>query len=78
MNCNNLARDRFFNALRILYSIDEHELVAEGVKFGAYGLSWPAFRDNPCRALMRASDDDADRIWAIIERRQPDRLKSGA
>lgn len=74
---SDLARDRFMNSLRILHSIDEHELASVGVKFGEFGFTWEAFRDNPSRALMMASDYTADRICTIIERRQPDRLKTG-
>ena len=74
---SDLARDRFMNALRILHSIDEHELTDVGVKFGEFGFTWEAFYDNPSRALMMASDYAADRICDIIERRQPERLKTG-
>jgi hypothetical protein len=73
---SDLARDRFMNSLRILHSIDEHELAAVGVKFGEFGFTWESFRNNPSRALMAASDYTADRICDIIERRQPDRLKT--
>jgi hypothetical protein len=73
---SNLARNRFLNGLRILHSIDEHELASVGLKFGEFGFTWESFRDDPARALMMASDYTADRIYSIIERRQPDRLKT--
>jgi hypothetical protein len=71
-----LSRDRFMNALRILHSIDKHELTDVGIRFGEFGLTWEQFRNNPARALILATDYETDRICDIIERRQPDRLKT--
>lgn len=59
----------FHNALRILTSIDHHELVAAGVNLDAPN-NWPVFRADPFRWFIRASDADAQKVWRIIERRQ--------
>jgi len=62
----------FHNALRVLTSIDKHELVEAGViDSSETGHSeWIAFRDDPFRWFIRADDDGAAKLWTIIERRQ--------
>jgi len=60
----------FHNALRILMSIDRHELEAAGVIKARDHNAWGEFRRDPFRWLIRADDTDAPKIWAIIERRQ--------
>ena len=60
----------FSNALRILHSLDFHEIEATG-----FGGNWTAFRDDPARYFLRASDADAAAIWAAIKKRQPEPLK---
>lgn len=62
----------FHNALRILTSIDKHELVEAGIIDNSEtGHSrWMAFRDHPFRWFILASDTKASKLWAIIERRQ--------
>jgi len=59
----------FHNALRILISIDRGELVDAGVIAPLDKVEWPKFRDNPWRWFIAASDDQAQRVFAIIERR---------
>ena len=54
---------RFSNALRILRSLDLHEV--DGI------ADWQAFRDGPYMYFLRASDADQRTIWRAIERRQP-------
>ena len=49
------------NVLRILNSIDEHELVAAGVV-----TEWNAFRADPFRTFMRMDDERGARLWGII------------
>ncbi len=66
-----LARDRFMNALRILHSIDRWEIE------GLVNFNWESFSRDPAHYLMSASDNFADVVCGIIERRQPDRLKTG-
>ena len=54
---------RFSNALRILRSLDAHEV--ESI------AAWPRFRDNPYMYFITCSDEDKRTIWRAIERRQP-------
>jgi hypothetical protein len=58
---------RFHNALRIMRAIDEFEvpLISD----------WAAFRDDPYRYFIGASEQDAEMIWLAIERRQPRRIE---
>lgn len=58
---------KFLNALRILHSLDRHELP----QFAKQPSLWLTFRDAPHRYLMRCSDEHAAEIWAAIEARQP-------
>jgi hypothetical protein len=55
----------FHNRLRILACIDRDELVAAGIDVG----EWLAFQSDPWRWLIRASDQDAARVWAILDAR---------
>lgn len=59
----------FHNALRIMASIDMHELVEAGVIVHGDVNAWGTFRRDPFRFFIRAADDDAQRIYAIIKRR---------
>ena len=54
--------DEFLNRLRILRSIDSHE-VPELVE-------WPGFRDDPYEYLINCSDDEAAHIWAALRKRE--------
>lgn len=60
MNAN-----QFANALRILRNIDQFE-----VKFLTTS-QWPKFRDDPYVFMMRADGPTLEKIWAIVESRQP-------
>ena len=62
-----LAFRRFVNALKILRSLDEHEV--PGL------MSWPAFRDDPYRYFIRASGKDQATIWRALNQRQTDELR---
>ena len=50
---SDLARDRFINALKILYSIDRYELVEAGVVL--YQFEWikGGFLANPTKAIAK-------------------------
>lgn len=63
----------FHNRLRILGSIDFHELVAAGaITDDNWGeIEWTHFRLNPYRYFIAADDDVCQRIWQVIERRAP-------
>lgn len=58
-----MTQRQFLNALRILHSIDQHELPDLARE------DWPRFRDDPVRFLLRADDPTSDAIWRAIERR---------
>lgn len=60
---------RFLNALKILRSIDRDELQNAGVPVSEE--AWGYFREAPYRWLIVADADDQERVWAIIEDRQP-------
>lgn len=60
----------FHNRLRILSSIDRHELVEAGILTNEPSSRWNSFVSNPYLWLIRCSDDDALKIWAIIRRRE--------
>jgi hypothetical protein len=58
----------FRNALCILASIDEHELVEVGIRLSPG--AWTDFAQNPWRYIVRADDATAERLWSLIEKRQ--------
>jgi hypothetical protein len=61
----------FHNALRILRSLDYHE-----VSFlNDDDHSWAAFYKDPYEFFITTSDSNASLIWAAIQRRQPEELK---
>lgn len=65
----------FANRLRILLSIDLDELQQVGLMFNAKPdnpgawAQWRRFRADPFRYLISCGDDDAAKIWSIVERR---------
>lgn len=61
----------FHNALRIMLGIEREELLISGVKMT--DSQWQNFIDDPFRWLIRASDANADKLWTIIQSRQPKR-----
>lgn len=75
---DNPAFNRFSNALRILLCIDRDELTAAGITLHDHNHNdngWANFRRDPYRWFIQASDDDAARLWGIIEKRQSARVK---
>ena len=70
-----LALDRFHNALRIMRSIDMVEMVAAGIIPSGDIAAYRKFADDPYYWFIIASDEDARRVWAIIQSRQPERLR---
>jgi hypothetical protein len=74
-----LTFDRFHNALRIMRSIDLHELQAVGMFVGAERRTaenadawrgWGSFCEHPYNYFIKCSDEDAMKIWGIVESRQ--------
>lgn len=60
---------KFINALRILHSLDRHELVDAGVLQASDLDGWLMFQRNPFRAAMRLVDQSADALAVAIQRR---------
>jgi len=56
-----MTRDQFHNALRIIRSIDSHEL--------GDPPWWEKFRDSPIEFFIRCDDESADKIWNVILKR---------
>ena len=61
---NTTERHAFINRLRILHSLDRHEIAPIRT------ADWIPFRDDPARFLIRADDSTAARIMDAIERRE--------
>lgn len=61
----------FHNGLRILTNLDFSDLVKAGVLTDdADGDSeWEDFRDNPWKWMIRADDDEAAKLWALMVKR---------
>lgn len=59
----------FHNRLRIMISIDRHELEAAGVIAHGDHNAWGTFHRDPFRWLIRCDDESAAKLWALIERR---------
>jgi hypothetical protein len=60
---------RFINALRILANIDRHELTEAGLKID--DTHWTRFTTQIDVWFMKASDEDAAKVWAMVEAQQP-------
>lgn len=58
----------FHNALRILNSLDLHEINQADVPLSMD--AWDAFRKHPFREFIRMPREDAVKIWGAIEARQ--------
>lgn len=59
----------FHNGLRILTSIDMHELVEAKVIEADDEAEWAAFRKDPHRWMILADDDQADALWSVMKKR---------
>jgi hypothetical protein len=62
-----IQRAEFENVVKILRSIDHHELVAAGLSLA--GNEWQTFSSNPPMFLIRADDETADKIWSVVVKR---------
>ena len=59
----------FHNGLRLLTSIDRHELVDGGVIQEDDEKEWTIFRENPHKWMILADDDQFDALWAVMKKR---------
>lgn len=71
-----MSRREFHNALRILLNLDRHDLVEHGVMGADEPDAWWAFGQDPYRWFIRADDATAEKLWRLIEARQPDKAPS--
>jgi len=60
--------DDFHNRLRILSSIDRHELAALDTEIWTAG-EYVKFRDDPWRYFIKADDEVAVMIWNVVTKR---------
>ena len=60
----------FHNRLRILMSIDKHELVEAGVFSIDNDEAWAAICRNPWRYFIGCSDEQNKKLWSIIQKRE--------
>ncbi|MER8967698.1 hypothetical protein NKI25_18585 [Mesorhizobium sp. M0808] len=73
-----MEQRRFHNALRVLLNLNETRLREAGVIDENWGTPEASDRDqvgsfmeNPFREAIRMPDANFDRLWALIESRQP-------
>lgn len=55
----------FHNGIRVLFNIDAHDFTEAGLEM----RHWPTFRDDPVGFFLRADDETADKLFAIVEKR---------
>lgn len=70
----------FANRLRILNSIDLDELQRVGLMFNARPDNpawndWRRFRGDPFRWLVNCDQDQAEKLWSIVEARSKDVIR---
>jgi hypothetical protein len=63
---------RFHNALRILLSTDRVDLDDAGLPLN--NADWAKFQADPFRFFIKANDTTAQKLWALVEARQPKEL----
>lgn len=59
----------FHNGLRILINIDRDELVDAGVLDRNDFHGWLKFGADPFRWFVKASDEQAGKLWALMKKR---------
>ena len=60
---------QFHNGLRVLTSIDRHELVDAGVIAEDDEVEWPIFRSNPHKWMILADADQLAALWGVMKKR---------
>lgn len=63
----------FHNGLRVLLNVDQHELVQAGILRSNDINGWGEFRRDPFRWFIRADDEKAKKLWALVKDRMGDR-----
>lgn len=59
----------FHNGLRVLLNIDQLDLVRAGILPANNINAWGEFRRDPFRWFIRADDEKAHKLWALVEGR---------
>lgn len=65
-----MNRAEFSNALRIMTSLDRHELEDAGILPKGDHNAWGTFRRDPFRWFIRADDAAASKLFILICQRQ--------
>ena len=60
---------QFLNGLKILNSIDAHELIGVGLDAMLDDDKWRLFRDDPFSWMMRAPSPDVEAVWRVMIKR---------
>jgi len=68
-----ISLDEFHNGLRILLNLDFRDLVQARVFLPDDNEAWQRFQRDPFRFFIRADEEVVDRIWDLIQSRQPER-----
>lgn len=61
-----MGLEDFTNGLRLLRSIDRHELLAAGLDCMRDDRQWVAFREAPHDWLLRADDTQQAMLWGLM------------
>jgi hypothetical protein len=59
----------FHNGLRLMLNIDRDELEDAGLIDRGDHNAWGEFRRNPFIWFVRASDERAEKLWALMQKR---------
>lgn len=57
-----MTGQQFLNAVRVLWSIDKHELVEAGFPASAWGI----FAADPIDFIIHCDDDTFAKIWSVV------------
>lgn len=63
----------FHNGLRVLLNVDLPELERAGIIRHGDHNAWGEFRRDPFRWFIRADDEKAKKLWALVKDRMGDR-----
>ena len=64
-----MTRDQFLNATRLLWNLDQQDLVDGGVIDISDWPAWELFKENPHRWMVRADDNAMNKLWALMRQK---------
>lgn len=70
---NDNALASFHNSLRILQNVEMSDFLNAAI--GDYA-AWRSFSNDPYRFFIRANDTTVNRLWALIQQNQPEKLRA--